>query len=316
MNHDDPVQRVFDELTQIEPDKDAVHRSIARARECVLSQPTVPRSRLWGRVVRGPQLATAAGLLLAVSLAAWFALGGSNRTVAFAEVQKQLDAIQTVQFTVTHSPLPREGKKRGPSWVIRHQILGRYRERSEVLSVTPGEELEGGNRWNAPTPGRVSIIDLQRGAMISLTPEKKQYSVITGFASMSPDDGSLEKSELKPVPEADFYRQMRAIPFDKAEKLDERVVEGKKVTGFRTVEETKRSAGTDTWTRTYWVDSQTKLPVRIEVDVRSTHPNIISTRGVLSDFVFDEPLDESLFSADPPVGYVDARNAPREEAAK
>ncbi|MEX2316255.1 MAG: hypothetical protein WD669_03820 [Pirellulales bacterium] len=309
MDHETSVQRVFDELATIEPDKDSVQRAIARARDCVHSQSAVPQSHSWGRVNGGRQLATAAGLLLAISLAAWFALGSSARTVAFTEVQQQLDAVRTVQYLHTSSPIPREGKKRRPSWVTRHQILGRYRERKEVLSVTPGEKLEEGNRWNAPAVGRVSIIDLQRGKMISLTPETKHYNFITGFVSISPDDGSLQRSEMKPVPEADFYQKMRAVPVDKAEQLAERTMDGKKVVGFRTLKETKRQAGTDTWTTTYWVDSQTKLPVRIEAEVRSTDPNFGPSRGVSSDFVFDAPLDESLFSTDPPTGYIDARNA-------
>lgn len=315
MNDEPTIERVFCELSQMEPDNDSAQRAIERARQAVLTRPQASERSAWRGAITGRHLAAAAGLLVAVSLAAWFALGGTKSTVAFAEVLQQLDAVKTVQYVESRSHIPREGKPQGPTIVTRVQILGRYRQRKEIVSVTPGEDLGEGRPWTLgrARQGRVSIVDLQRGKMIALTPDDKRYHVIERIIGISPDDGSLHESKVKQVPEADFYQQMRAVPMDEAEKLAERMVDGKRVFGFRTVEGIERQNGTDTWTRIYWVDSRTKLPVRIEVELRSTRPRFAQSRGVASDFVFDAPLDESLFSTDMPDGYTDARRSAEQE---
>jgi hypothetical protein len=40
---------------------------------------------------------------------------------------------------------------------------------------------------------------------------------------------------------------------------------GKEVVGFFWEEKIERKKSTDTWKRTYWVDPNTKLPVRVEI---------------------------------------------------
>jgi hypothetical protein len=311
MTNEPSIERVFRELSQIEPDGNAAVRAVEHARETISTRPVVGILSRWVGAVSGRYLAAAAGLVIAASLALWFALGGSNGAVAIAEVLQQLEAVKTVQYVETRSDIPRDGKPRGPTVVTRVQILGRYRQRKEIISVTPGEDLGEGSRWSQgpELEGLVSIVDLQQGRMVSLSPKDKRFHVIQKIMGISPDDGSLHESEVKPVPEADFYQQMRAIPTDEAEKLAERIVDGKSAVGFRTVEAVDLQGGTDTLTRTYWVDAKSKLPVRIEVEHRSTVPRHGQSRWVHSDFVFDAPLDESLFSTDPPEGYTNARES-------
>jgi outer membrane lipoprotein-sorting protein len=113
----------------------------------------------------------------------------------------------------------------------------------------------------------------------------------------------VSESKVAPAPEVDFYARMRDVPTESAEELPAREIEGTKVLGFRTVEKHERPRGVDTWTRTYWVDAETKLPLQIETTVESTDPRHGQSRWIQSDIVFDEPLDESLFSTDPPEGY-------------
>jgi outer membrane lipoprotein-sorting protein len=73
--------------------------------------------------------------------------------------------------------------------------------------------------------------------------------------------------------------------------------------GFRFVEKVQRKHGTDTSTQDFWVDPATKLPLGIEVTFQSTDPMVGQMTSVLSDFILDAPLEQSLFSADPPEGY-------------
>jgi hypothetical protein len=56
-----------------------------------------------------------------------------------------------------------------------------------------------------------------------------------------------------------------------------------------------------------WVDPDTKLPIRIEVEYRSTHPMSGQSDWVVSDLIWDAPLDRSLFSTTPPEGYKEAK---------
>ena len=157
--------------------------------------------------------------------------------------------------------------------------------------------------WSKAPVGMVTITDLARGKLVSLDPKNKVFSEAKEILGISPDDGKLIKSEVKAVPEADFYTRMREFPADTADKLPEKEIAGKKAVGFRTKEKIERKRGVDTWTRIYWVDSKTMLPVHIEVTIESTDPHHGQSRWVLSDIVFDEPIDESLLSTDPPEGY-------------
>jgi outer membrane lipoprotein-sorting protein len=201
--------------------------------------------------------------------------------------------------------MPRVGEPRGPIEVKKVTILGRSRMREEWISVTPGEPLPDGAEWyaDASQQGIVMISDLARGRIVTLDPKTKTFSVVKAFASMSPDDGKIAVSKVAPAPEVDFFKSLQLFPADRAERIAAREVAGRKAIGFRTTEKTKRKQGVDTWTRTYWVDTQSKLPVQIEVTSESTDPAMGQSRWVLSDIVFDQPVDAPLVSTEPPQGY-------------
>jgi outer membrane lipoprotein-sorting protein len=120
---------------------------------------------------------------------------------------------------------------------------------------------------------------------------------------MSADDGKIAVSKVVPAPEVDFFKSLQLFPADRAEHIAAREVAGRKAIGFRTTEKTRRKQGVDTWTRTYWIDTQSNMPVQIEVTSESTDPDMGQSRWVLSDFVFDLPVDESLVSTEAPQGY-------------
>jgi hypothetical protein len=59
-------------------------------------------------------------------------------------------------------------------------------------------------------------------------------------------------------------------------------------------------------TMSLWVDPQTKLPIRVEIEMIDPTPRIARNEWVYTDFEWD-PKDadrEKLFSTDPPAGYV------------
>ena len=105
--------------------------------------------------------------------------------------------------------------------------------------------------------------------------------------------------EQKPSLKVDFYSQIRDVP-EGATKLSEtKTIKGRKHIGFRA----SNVEGAYTWTRTFWVDEETKLPRQIDISARSDRESYAPSDAVIENIEFDVPLDESLFSTDTPAGY-------------
>ena len=83
----------------------------------------------------------------------------------------------------------------------------------------------------------------------------------------------------------------RTKPGVKREPLGEKDIDGRRVVGFR--------ISIDGSVFNVWGDPKTGSPVRIEMTT-AIMPNVKVT---MSDFEFNVPLDESLFSVEPPAGY-------------
>ncbi len=136
------------------------------------------------------------------------------------------------------------------------------------------------------------IMDQKTKQFLYLYPDEQIFSRITANGMVSGND---------------LYRKFRDVPAARTEKLPEKIVDGKKVIGF-VLKESVDQADKTTWaeTTTYWVDETTKLPVRIEYSGRNKDSNAHeSYETARTDFIFDAPLDESLFSTDPPKGWKD-----------
>ncbi len=228
----------------------------------------------------------------------WLTPSGSVGGLAFAEVQQQVEKARSVQFTETEQR--HRGKKSGPKIERRVMILGRYLMRAETKVVAPGDKLEGGARWGASAAHIISITDAKAGKSVHLIPEMKLFTRVQGYASVSPDDGSIKIEKIKPMPEADFYEQVRRFAAGKVEKLPEQMIDGKRAVGFRFVERGERTG--KTLVRNIWVDPATKLPIRMEATYGSPRgPN--DGDAMRSEFIWDAPLDPALFSTEPPEGY-------------
>jgi hypothetical protein len=302
MSPNKSLRQKLRELAELRPEAEDARRAIAAARAAVVAAAHPPRPTPWSFVMQRPRsFAAAATLLVAAVLAIAFSGGGSPR-LAFAQVLAQVDQAKTVQYLETRSTIPRGDEPRGPSTVTQVMILGRYHERKEVLAETAGEPLEPGHSWTRSSRV-VMISDLEHGKLVTLDPVRKTFHEVTTLLSISADDLKVSESKVTALPEANFYAQQRNLPDKPAEELPARELNGKRVLGYRFVEKHEGPGSVDTWTRTYWVDAETKLPMQVEVTMASTNPRMGQSRWLLTDIVFDEPLDESLFSTDPPEGY-------------
>jgi len=141
--------------------------------------------------------------------------------------------------------------------------------------------------------GVILIFDLSQGKALALDTLKKTAVFYT------------QAGWEKPSVPKNFLEQMKNLRDSSHEDLGKKEIDGKSTKGFRA-----RTQGSDWRIWTIWVDEKTELPVRVEVE---------TVRGqliVLSNFVFNELVDESLFSMTPPTGYKVTENVATERTER
>jgi len=298
------VRSLLQELSQVTPDAEMTRRAMAATREVLVRESSPDEATSWRFTMHPMKIAVATVVVLLFGTAFLFSLiGASTTNVAYAEVVAKMERVKTIQYLETRTGKSPDGKVNSPTEVTRVTILGRSRERREVLSVKEGDPLTDGSEWTKRIVGNVSISDLERGVFVGLNLKNKTFHVVKNILSISPDDGKVSSTDVKPAPEVDLYNRIRNFSAEKAEHLPARKIDGIDVVGFRTIETVKRKRGVHTWTRTYWIDPESRLPVQIETTSKSTDPFMGQSRWILSDMVFDEPIDEGLLSTEPPEGY-------------
>ena len=177
------------------------------------------------------------------------------------------------------------------SFPSRHLVLGRYLRRSEWLDARGQVES-----W--------TIVDAKSGKCVTVDPKSKRFVILNGQVTIDSETGQTTEDRIKPAPKADFYSLIREVPANATTRLPAKMLGDKQVVGFVWEQKIARKEGRDTWKRTYWIDPNTRLPVRVEISyVSVTDRGVTTSDRVQSDFVFDKDLAESLFSTQPPKGY-------------
>ena len=92
----------------------------------------------------------------------------------------------------------------------------------------------------------------------------------------------------------DFVGQFRKLADQKGEELETREINGVKAKGFR--------INADGQVVSLWANPKTAQPMLVEMAVPAGEEEGAG-KLVMSDFTFDTPLEESLFSLEPPKGY-------------
>lgn len=142
---------------------------------------------------------------------------------------------------------------------------------------------EPGYLRTATADGYVTVIDSTENRFrgISLVPSAKSY---IAFDASNMPDGSGEGPWAS-------LEKLQALPTQADELLGRKQIDGRSLEGFRVREG-------DT-TATVWIDPATDALVRAEMEFA----NAPGMNVILSDFQFDIPLDDSLFSLEPPAGF-------------
>ncbi|MCA9140247.1 MAG: hypothetical protein KDB00_25930 [Planctomycetales bacterium] len=279
--------------------------------------------------IRAGLIAAIAGCLI------FFVIGPiSDKGNAFAEVQAQVERARTVQYVMTSYDgdsvvpdavsLPLENPSMADAItrlqtgldsaggdvaetikaqldvfrdldkgkvlsVQRVRILGKHLERTDQLF--PYLTLE----YSDPT---YTVRSARDGLMVTFNPARKEKQVLTQQVVHNRKTGETTTSEVKKIPTTvDFFAKFRSIPAEATESLPKTTIDGKDVIGFRSVEK----HGDESWTRTYWVKPDSKLPVEIVTEVRNG--NTLLQRWIQDHFVFDEELSDDLFSTETPEGW-------------
>jgi len=142
---------------------------------------------------------------------------------------------------------------------------------------------EDGRHRTEHESGTTSIFDESTMASLTLIKDTKTALV------RRPVDGSKDRPKRRFL---DWLERLKKLGDQPDEELGEKTVDGRRVTGFVATQGNR--------TFTIWVDAKTNEIVRIEYDSPIEGP---IQHIVMTDFRFNEPLDESLFSLDAPDGY-------------
>lgn len=247
---------------------------------------------------------------------------------AFAEVLEQVRKTKSAQYTEM-STLPMPDGKPGPTLVGHVKIIGDRLKRTELdVQLNHGENDH--RDFLGPWGHSVEIIDLNQKKKATLYPEVKGYMIMpwrgtfAGAYVLPPEEVKKQSKEAgvntkttntfvagefnwdlaKPDPQMDIYELIRHVPPDRAKKLEEKIMNGKRAVGFLVEQDEKPANITTKWRHSWWVDPATKLPMQLEISWRSDAKGFGGEK-VISDIVFDAPVDPVLFSIDLPAGYTD-----------
>ena len=147
-----------------------------------------------------------------------------------------------------------------------------------------GMYMEPGRMRQEMPHGRIMIIDQQQGTMVSLIPPEKKAIIL-----------EMENVSEEQKGKANMFHNIRDLigkaDDESVEFIGEREIDGINAIGYH--------VGNPNMEMTIWANAKTLLPVQIEYSMGK----LMGTEGtvIMSDFVFDVELDESLFEI--PDGY-------------
>ncbi|MHC4204904.1 MAG: carboxypeptidase regulatory-like domain-containing protein [Planctomycetota bacterium] len=245
-----------------------------------------PLPNIWRIIMKSKmtKFAAAAVIIVAVVLVLDIVYEPELVSGAFADVVQPLLAVEAGSFKmtidVTGADLDWINYGDDPVQTI------------DVVFAEPGR-----TRWDTPT-GETLIVNMQEGKLMILMHAEKQAAVMQlGPAGMIPVHNRFNKLlELKP-----FIRYALEVENDSVEFLGEREIEDVTAIGYSMTNPQHHGD------ITVWADAETKQPVLIEQSM-GTQTAIIS--GIAYDL---DMTAESLFSVEPPEGYLASTSEGDEE---
>ncbi len=220
---------------------------------------TLTQSRqhiLWSNIIKSRITKLAAAAVIIIAvLIGIHQLGGS--TPAFADIVRPLLTARTATYkmTVNMKDIPAQ------------TIEGMFMEPSRMRQVMPG--------------GVIQIIDMPQGQMITLMPTEKKAVII-----------EMENMPENTQRQINMFHAIRNLIQEAQENEDESVafIGEQKIDGVNAI---GYHIGAPNMGMTIWADAKTLMPIRIEYSMGEMMG--MEATVIMSDFIFDVELDESLF---------------------
>ena len=278
----------------------------------------------------------AASIVLLVNL-----IGSSSSSQAFAQVKERIERVRTVEFIERRFETLPDGVEGGqfpPGVKPRDLARKRVAKLEQALATASAEEKaeiesklslirqmlkETKAGESLPTIGRVrikgktmrrkdgifpfeteSIRNAETGESVDFNRQQKSVSRFTKHIIFDQKTGKRSESAVSFDPAVDFFQAFRNVPSE-AQNIGTKQFSGRLAIGYRTSSEIVSG----TITRTYWIDKQTTLPVKIVNTFISSQDENYATRLEQTEFKFDAPIDEAIFGTATPEGYTEKEGA-------
>ena len=245
----------------IRPVPEASYGSAEGAQRRALHGPI--RWRIGRFIMNRPGRAVAASIVILVGVVAMWVVLGRGASMAFADVLQQIREIHTVKYkqTITSS-MTGDALSTSTSEVL---VADRYRSRS---TLSNGDVI----MITDSTPGN--------DRLLMLNAQKRTALLVRRTGREESEKPNLLDRVLK-------------LDEKRAKAIGQKEIDGHLADGFR--------VDTDDQNNTFWIDPQTRLPVRVEI---ASIPGWTPSRHiVMTDFQWNVPVDASLVSTTPPPGY-------------
>lgn len=266
--------RLLSQLSDIEPPPEVVQRALERTREALANSPIPARDASqanWSHPswhVLRVAAAIVAMLLVGMGGAYFLFFASSGATSALAQMHSAIEKVPCVAclVEVEWTNAPKDFVARPGTQVI---DLASNRVRFETADGA-----------------LIFLADNRRGVFMTLHPTQKRADIMR-----SPSTRELPAF-------SGFLLTLRNCDANEVEQLTDGDLEGQTVERFRVLPESPYSGGAK---MVVFVDPQTHLPVRIEIE-QQWPDKVGGLHVVCKDFSFSE-RNPSLFSMVPPEGY-------------
>ena len=282
----DIVDEAFDALRRSQthegPSSQAMEQTLQAVRQARLKSnriSLVERIKNMNKLTKYP---IAAAIVLAVLAGAAYLFVSHSAGVAFADVKQQIEQAQTMTLTAT---VDMKGLPKPMVWKMYFKSPGLMRQEI-TLEEPPATAPAATQPMTAMRTQKViSIVDVDMPKMkgITLIPAQKKAMVVEYNVSPEMLAQAAGRQNLLEV--------LKKAVAGEHEDLGAKAIAGRKVKGYR-------CGKPPVTTMDIWVDASTGDPVQVD----QTLPNDTGTI-IMTDFVVNPKLDDSLFDMSVPEGY-------------
>ena len=241
---------------------------------------------------RIPKLAIAAAIIIVVLVGLPF-LSDKEKGVALADVLAKVEQASAFMYkmkmNMTGSMMPdMPAMKQDMEMTI---IISReygWKWETDMTDPNTGKKMT-----------QTMYILPEQKSMVMVMPEMKQYM------QMEFDDELLAKMKKEKNDPREMIKQIMGSEY---KELGKSVIDGVEVEGFETTDPAFAEGMMENVKVELWVDVETWLPVRVEMDLRMGEQMQMS--GVIYDYQWDIPVDASEFEPVIPEDYTSMTSEP------